>query len=201
MQHDVSDEILAGEATLGNDASFELLVRRLQTPLLHFLRRRVRSLEDAEELVQDAFVRAFQNLHRYDPKWRFRTWLFTIAARLGRDRSRTKRAPHEPTALETLIDHSADPAEKLAQRESQGLLWRQVADLLNPRQLDAVWLFYVEQMSVEEIASVLDGSRVGVRALLFRARRKLLKTLQPNLSSELQLGKEPAFPATKVSHA
>ena len=69
------DEELARRAQLGCTDSFEELVRRFQVPLLRFLGRRT-SAVDAEDLLQDTFVRAYQNLQRYRSAWRFRTWLF-----------------------------------------------------------------------------------------------------------------------------
>ena len=70
-----SDEELARCAQEGCTASFEELVRRFQVPLLHFLRRWT-TTEEAEDLVQDTFLRAYRNLHRYRPTARLATWLF-----------------------------------------------------------------------------------------------------------------------------
>ena len=75
-----SDDELARRAQQGCEASFESLLRRFQTPVLHFLRRQGASA-DAEDLTQETFLRAYENLHRYDRRWAFSTWLFTIARR------------------------------------------------------------------------------------------------------------------------
>ena len=82
MSDRISDEDLAIQAADGCIASFEQLVQRFQVPLVHFLSQRCESREDAEDIAQEAFVRAHSNLHRYQTRWRFSTWLFTIARRL-----------------------------------------------------------------------------------------------------------------------
>ena len=75
-----SNEDLAGRAQAGCMSSFEELMRRFQVPLLHFLRR-VGPNFDAEDVLQETFLRAFAQLDRYHSRWRFSTWLFTIARR------------------------------------------------------------------------------------------------------------------------
>src|SRR4051794_35378927 len=74
------------------DACFESLVRRFQVPLLHYLLRRTASRADAEDLVQESFLAAYKNLASYDSRWRFSTWLFTIANRLATSAARKGRA-------------------------------------------------------------------------------------------------------------
>ena len=63
-------------------------MRRYQVPLSRFLGRKFPSRRDVEDIVQDAFVRAWQSLHRYDKRYAFRTWMFTIAYRLCVSRGR-----------------------------------------------------------------------------------------------------------------
>ena len=79
----VSDEELARRARGGCHQSFGELMKRFQVRLLRFLQRRLRSTADAEDLLQETFVRAYQRLERYDETRPFGTWLFTIAHRLA----------------------------------------------------------------------------------------------------------------------
>ena len=65
----------------GCAACFDELVRQFQSPLLHFLIRRLGSRQDAEDVLQETFLAAFRNLDRYQSTWRFSTWVFTIASR------------------------------------------------------------------------------------------------------------------------
>jgi len=181
-----SDEELARLAQQGCSASFEELARRFQAPLLLFLRQRTDTVE-AEDLVQDTLVRAYRNLHRYRPTYRFATWLFTIARRLSINRSRQKRPTADSEALESAEARTPEAAQLVADEESRRHLWAMAAAVLNERQMTALWLFYVEEMSIGGIAKVLGRSRVAVKTMLHRARRKLVphfRHLAPKASAK-----------------
>jgi RNA polymerase sigma-70 factor (ECF subfamily) len=173
----LSDEELAGRAQEGCSASFEELVRRFQVPLLQFLERWA-AREDAEDLVQDTFVRAYRNLHRYRPSWRFATWLYTIARRLSINQRRRSRPKADCQMLEEIADARPRPAECVAEAESRQRLWSLAAEVLTEPQLTATWLYYVEDMPVKQVAWVLGRSQMAAKATLFRARKKLSAVLQ-----------------------
>jgi RNA polymerase sigma-70 factor (ECF subfamily) len=170
----VSDERLAVLAQAGSAASFEQLVRRLQVPLVHFLVRRTRCLADAEDLAQDAFVRAHRSLASYSPKWRFRTWLFTIAHRLAINLShRRRRAGQASSALDDVASSAPDACDMVAVEERRRSLWNTASAVLAADEVSALWLHYVEDLSTAEIAQVLGRSRMAVKTMLFRARKRL----------------------------
>ena len=79
----LSSEELACRAQAGSLPSFAKLVERYQGRLYNFLLRRVGHADDAEDLAQDTFVRAWERIDRYRTTWRFSTWLFTIGSRLA----------------------------------------------------------------------------------------------------------------------
>ena len=172
-----TDEQLALRAAAGCVDSFEELVRRFQVSLLHFVARRTRSVEDAEDITQEAFVRAYENIGRYRPRWRFSTWLFTIARRLTITQARRKRLADGDDGLDELAVCSPDPTELLTASESRNRLWDIAAANLDETKFTAVWLFYVEEMSVAEIGKVVGRSRVAVKTMLFRARKQLMPAL------------------------
>ncbi len=103
-----SDEELARRAQQGCAASFEQLVRRFQVPVLQFLRQRTGAVE-AEDLVQETFVRAYENLHHYRRTWRFATWLFTIARRVSINHHRRARPMAGSQALESVESQLPGP--------------------------------------------------------------------------------------------
>jgi len=169
---DLDSEELAWRAKQGCQASFTELVHRYAPRLQMFLRRKTRQSHEVEDLVQDTFVKAYQNLGRYDDSWKFSTWLFTIARRLAVSRHR-RREPH-PAALDLPLEVCDDKAiDKQDQQES---LWAMVAELPDGQQ-QALWLKYTEDMSVKEIAKAMGKSQVCVKVLLYRARVSLAKRL------------------------
>jgi RNA polymerase sigma-70 factor (ECF subfamily) len=173
-----SDEELARRAQGGCRASFEELTRRFQVPLLHFLSRWA-DREDAEDLVQDTLVRAYENLDRYRPAWRFATWLFTIARRLSMNLKRRRRPRADGEAMAAVEDRSPGPGVQAAANEGRERLWSAAAEVLTEPQMTATWLYYVEEMPIKEIARVVGCSQVAAKISLFRARKRLMPVLRP----------------------
>ena len=168
----LSDEELARRARAGSAACFEEIVRRYQVPLLRFLTKRFPSRRDAEDILQDTFVKAWQSLHLYDAQYPFRTWLYTIAYRLAVSRGRRQTLPLSP-----LPEHAAapvaNPQRAVEDEESRGTLWSRARQVLSEEQYMALWLFYVDEIPATDVAKILNRSWVSVKTLLHRARRKL----------------------------
>lgn len=168
----VSNEELASRAQQGCAESLDRLIRRFQTPVLHFLQRRGLS-SDAEDLTQETFLRACENLHRYNRRWAFSTWLFTIARRIGSNHRRRCSPATSQTAADAALSPEANPLDSLVSRERRSLLWDRAAALLPEEQTTALWLHYVEDLSARDVARVLGRSWASVKVMLFRARRRL----------------------------
>ncbi|MFH1264748.1 MAG: sigma-70 family RNA polymerase sigma factor [Planctomycetota bacterium] len=201
-----SDEELACRAQKGCAGSFEQLMLRFQAPVLQFLRRRGAS-SDAEDLLQETFVRAYANLHRYRQRWRFATWLFTIARRVSINHGRRARPVADVEALRSAESGAPSPLEAIVAEEDRRRLWDVAAKALSQEELTAVWLYYVEEMPTREIAAVLERSWVSVKTMMFRARRKLrtlLRDLEPDVAPQRSAAspeqEDAACPAVEVSH-
>jgi RNA polymerase sigma factor (sigma-70 family) len=185
---DLSPEELARRVQGGSSACFAELVGRFEGRLFNFLLRRVPASADAEDLTQDTFVRAWQRIDTYDPSRRFSTWLFTIAARLASSHRRTFARDSRRRAGANSAAEAPDPARHAGQREHSGRVWELVDEALNSDQRSAIWLRYVEDMPITEIARVLGKSSVAVRVALFRARRALADRLDPDAAGRASGG-------------
>lgn len=181
---DLSAEELARRSQQGSRESFAELVERYEIRLFKFLRYKTNNLQDAEDLVQDAFVRAYENIHRYKNSWKFSTWLFTIAARLAYSHFRRSRSFHKVGQVEYSIP---EPGQMVVGKETQQSLWA-LARGLSMNQYQALWLKYGQDMSIKEIAIVLRKSQVNVKVILYRARINLAKRLQNvDIENEVQV--------------
>ena len=169
-----SAEELALRSQKGCQASFAELVRRYGGRLLVLMQQRTGNPHDAEDLVQDTFVKAYRNIHRYRNSFRFSTWLFTIARRLA-DSHYRRRQTLQNTSQALSDDRSPDVV--VADQESRQRLWA-LAKTLSDNQHQALWLRYAEDMSIKEIAKVMGISQVSVKVLLYRARTNLAKQLK-----------------------
>ncbi|WP_221774741.1 RNA polymerase sigma factor [Pelagicoccus albus] len=153
-------------------AGFARLVEQHQDKLRNFLYRYTRNTQDAEDLTQDTFVKAYRNIHRYDSKYSFSTWLYTIARRTAYNHFRDKK-PTE--ALEYDIAAGADtPDVEAAQEDEKDWVW-EAAKKLKPDFREALTLKYVDDLSIEEISRVMGKTQTNVKIILFRARNQLKK--------------------------
>lgn len=186
-----SVEKLATRSAQGSHADFSELVRRYHDRVYNFLLKRTRNPDEAADLTQEAFVRAWQRIDRYDPRWQFSTWIFTIAVRLSVSRQRREKRKVCADDLDQTRSSNHPGAEELLDRretvELGRTLWELAEDVLSEDQYLAVWLRYAEGMSMADIARVIGKSQVGVRVSLFRARAALAQAAKniPALADEL----------------
>lgn len=165
-----TDETLVRAAREGDPAAFDQLLRRHLRPLLGFARFRTRTVQDAEDIVQETFLRAFQNLAACRPEASFKSWLFTIAWHLMVSAARRKRPrPLSEQAADALPAASAPAGPN-------DWLWDMVGQL-DAADSAVLWLRYQQGMTVGEIARVIKKTKNVVRVRLHRARGRLARKL------------------------
>ena len=172
----VSDEELMLAVGQYDLDAFNELVRRHQRTAWRIAHRSLGDPVEAEDVVQEAFLRILSVAPRYKPTAAFSTYLYCVVARLCIDYAR-KRRPILSNALPETLDSSPDPATALAQKDRDALI-RKALDALPSRQRMAVILKYYESLSYGEIARAMGTTVKAVDRLLGRAR----KTLQSSLS-------------------
>lgn len=168
----LSDEQLVVAALDGSDGAFGEIVERYQERLLRFLLTRARCRADAEDAVQDTFISAYRYLASFDARWRFSTWIYRIAIR---NLARQRRTDRQEVDVELVDD--ADPLENCIASAERENIWVVARQVLTAEARDAMWLRYVEDLSVREIASALDKSVSWTKVSLMRSRRRLSREL------------------------
>lgn len=167
----LDDEHLVSRALAGDRGAFNQLVIRHEGRLFRFLGRASANAADVEDAMQHAFVKAYRNLPSYNPRYRFTTWLFTIAVR--ELRSLQRRAP----AVASSIDDAEHPPAPVEADHSPGEMWAAARRLLHPQQHTALWLRYGEDLPVRDVAKVMNRPRVWVSVTLHRACATLRNAL------------------------
>jgi len=177
---DLSDveRVLAGEVR-----AFEGIVRRWQGPLVNMAWRYCRDRGRAEELAQEAFVRAWRGLRGWRREGRFSTWLFALAANVFR--SELKRFPTVDVPLEEVAEPSRPAAQHnaLAEQQCSDAVRRAVLTLPK-RYREPVVLFYFHEMDVAAVAATMELPEGTLKARLSRARA-LLRRRFPGLEGKM----------------
>jgi len=155
-------------AQAGSVGAFTDLVHSYRERLLRFLLTRCANFADAEDALQDTLINAFRYIKTYDSRWRFSTWLYRIAIRnAARSRSGDVLPPGD------LCDEESDPLRQCISDSEIENLWLSARRLLNDEVFAAMWLRYAEDMSIKDIAAVLDRSASWTKVNLMRGRRVL----------------------------
>lgn len=167
------------QARQGSDEAFTLLVEQYQTPVFNLCYRMLSEPESAEDAAQESFLRAYQNLDRYDISRPFSTWLLSIAAhhcidRLRRRRYLTISTDDDDSPLELPDTSAPDPEGESIRREDQQQL-HSLLSRLDATDRAAVILRYWHDLPEVEIAAALSLTVSAVKSRLFRARRALAK--------------------------
>lgn len=170
-----SDEALAAAAARGDRAGFDELIDRHAGRLLRYVQARLGNRHDAEEVVQEAFLRAWGAIGRFDGRWRFSTWLYTIARREAVDvvRARARRAGGDEGVKPAAV---APPPARPDGEPGPGV-WDVASEVLGREEFEALWLRYVEDRTPREIAMITGRSAVAVRVRLHRARERVRERL------------------------
>lgn len=162
----------------GDDDGIVKLIATYKDGLLFYLNGFTHSLEDAEELTEDTFVKLAIEKPRYNGKAAFKTWLYTIARNLTIDRLRKEQAWRwVPLGnAEDVIDRE-DAAAVLLRTERDRRV-HAAMKTLTPEQQQVLWLVYFEDFSSAEIGMILGKKAAAVDSLAYRARKALKEELE-----------------------
>jgi RNA polymerase sigma-70 factor (ECF subfamily) len=175
------DELLIEKTLGGSLECFDVLMQRYQRDVLAVARGYARSNDDALDICQNAFLKAYRRLETFSGRSSFRTWLTSIANREGlnwvRTQSRKAPATGSDAQLESLPSGDDHETELLQAERRQRVV--DSLHVLNPRSRLAVILRYFREMPISEVAAVLDCSEGVARNMLFRSVRKLRDAVAP----------------------
>jgi RNA polymerase sigma-70 factor (ECF subfamily) len=188
---EMSDSVAVAQARAGDSGAFRVLVERHSSNLFRLAYRMTGHQEDADDVVQETFLRAYRQLEKFDDRASFGTWLYRIAANCSIDliRARKRRGERQETPEEgapdpiQLLPDSAPPPDRLAMSSEVG---RKVADALNELsevERTAFVLRHYEGMCIEDIGRTLGVQPNAAKHSIFRAVQKLRRALEPLVSS------------------
>jgi RNA polymerase sigma-70 factor (ECF subfamily) len=190
------DQALVARVLDGEQDAFAELVERYQQQVFNLTYRMLGEAREAEDAAQEAFLRAYQHMDRYDAARPFKTWLLSIASNYCIDRLRKRRLTwlsiEEPLPPHpALTSGMPGPEDATLLSERDGVVQELLAELA-PDYRAAVILRYWYDMSYTEIAAMLDTTESAIKSRLFRARQTLAQRLQSGQPGGLVVAMERA---------
>lgn len=172
-----TDQELVARLLKGDQEAFTELVERHQRAVFNLTYRMLNEAREAEDAAQEAFLRAYQHIDRYDAQRPFKTWLLSIASNYCIDRIRKRRLTwlslDEPLPPHPALNSHEDGPEDSAVNKERDTAIHSLLSELAPEYRAAVILRYWYDMSYAEIAEILDTTESAIKSRLFRARQSL----------------------------
>lgn len=189
MQSKLSDIELISQTLGGNQSAYAEVIRRNQRFVFTLAMRFVKKREDAEEVAQDSFVKAYHSLASFKQQSKFSTWLYTIVyttamTSLRKRGLNTVAIDDEDNGLQ-LSDTPLSFDANTAENRSRSFYLNQAIEQLSPDDATVLTLFYMGEQTLEEIAATMGIETNGVKIKLFRARKRLKERLEQNLKHEV----------------
>jgi RNA polymerase sigma factor (sigma-70 family) len=190
MQPKPTDEQLISEVLSGNTRAYSDLVLRHQRFVFTMALRFAKSREEAEEIAQDCFVKAYKALGTFNQTAKFSTWLYTITYTTAMSYLRKKqldtRSIHDEENGAQLQNQISDFDADLAERKSTNYWLERAIEQLIPDDAVIIMLFYKGEQTLEEIGLTLSMNPNNVKVRLYRARARLKEKLQFLLKDEVK---------------
>jgi len=185
-----NDRAAVAQVLAGDEDAYRMLVERHSRSIFRLAYRMTANEQDAEDVVQETFLRAYRQLKRFESRSNFSTWLYRIAVNCSLDLIRKRRRqddhpsdpPSEEDTMHQLRDEAPTPDRVVFGAEIQKKV-DSVLSTLGPKERAAFSLRHFEGMSIEEIGAVLGLRQSAIKNSIFRAVQKLRQELKPVVNS------------------
>lgn len=185
---ELTDTEIIESVRKGNQSDFEILVDRYKNKAFSLLCGMMKDNMEAEEVLQDAFVKAFYGLKNFKHEAKFSTWFYRIAynTALTRLSAKKRKIEKEMTSIDDELNISDDYYTHQTEKKDLSKFLTEIIDKLPPNYASVLTMFYLEEMSCEEISEVTNQTVSNVKVLLHRSRNALRDmVLKNNYTMEL----------------
>jgi RNA polymerase sigma factor (sigma-70 family) len=190
MQAELTDTDIIQQVLQGNQSAYATLVSRYQNFVFTIVLRYVKAREDAEEVAQDVFVKAYRSLADFKGTSKFSTWLYTITTTSSITFLRKKKLEVHSLDNEKVFavadNLDGGMSANQVEQKSKVAMVNGAIDLLSPHDAQIITLFYKGEQTLEEIAQTLGKEVNTVKVQLHRARTRLKEKMQKHFSHEVK---------------
>jgi RNA polymerase sigma factor (sigma-70 family) len=190
MHSGLTDTEIIEKVLAGDKLAYAKLLERYQSYVFTLVLRMVKSREDAEEVSQDVFVKAFRCLADFRGDSKFSTWLYTIVYTVSITFLRKKKIPTMSLETEMVFSQTSNQQSNLnanrVETKSRHKMVNEALNMLSPDDAQIITLFYKAEQSLDEMGRILSLEPNTVKVKLHRARLKLKEKMEKHFSPELR---------------
>lgn len=183
-------DLIIAKVKQGDMVAFNALIDEYKAMAFTIALRLLKSREDAEEVTQDAFVKAYKKINQYEGNSKFSTWLYTIVYNTALTRLRKKQLDTQhldSLSSEAMNDYSETGTEwRIIQKKERSNYIQQALNLLREEDQVVITLFYLNENSLTEICQITGWELSKVKVKLHRSRKRLLTELEKLLNKEVR---------------
>ncbi len=182
-----TDPYLVQQALEGNTDAFGKLVKKYESFVYTIVIRIVKVKEEAEEVSQDTFIKAYQSLSSYRGESKFSSWLYSIAYRKALDALRKNKKNNTYEIIEEITEgefSTIDNALSYLEDQERNAMIKKCILALPELEATIITLFYFEEQSIKEIAEITQLTEDNIKVKLFRSRKKLFGLLKQYIEPE-----------------
>jgi RNA polymerase sigma factor (sigma-70 family) len=184
----LSDQEIIDSVKLGNQSDYSIIVDRYKDKAFSLLKKMLKNEQDAEETLQDCFIKAYNSLSSFKGEAKFSTWFYRIVynTALTKLSSKRRKTENEMSSVDEHFNLKSDYDYNVSERKDMSEFIIELVNKLPEKHSSIISLFYLDEMSCEEISKTLDISLSNVKVMLHRSRNALKDIIiENNLVEEL----------------
>lgn len=183
-----NDQLYITKVINGDTNAFAYLVDNYKDMVYSLAYKMTKNREEAEEISQDTFIKAFKNLKNFKGDSKFSTWLYRIAYHAALDSIKKNKNNNSTFEINEVTYNQIKSVEDILQgieRKERAKVMNECLLKLPEEERSIIWMFYYDELSLKEIIDVTQLSEANVKVKLHRARKRLLKVVEENVEPEI----------------
>jgi len=182
-----NDQIIIDKVLKGNTNAFSELVNLYKDLVFSLAIKMTKNREEAEEISQDTFVKAFKNLSKFKGDSKFSTWLYKIAYHACLDRFKKNKILYKTDSIDNSVIQieSVNDTLQSIERKERAQIMEECLTQLPEDERTILWFFYYQELSLKEIVEITNFSEANIKVKLHRARKRLLTIVNDTFEPEM----------------
>lgn len=183
-----NDQLYIDKVINGDTNAFSYLVDNYKSMVFSLAFKMTKNREEAEEISQDTFIKAYKNLNKFKGDSKFSTWLYRIAYHTSLDNLKKNKNNNSTFEINEITFNQIQSVENILEgieRKERAKIMDACLNKLADEERSIIWMFYYDELSLKEIIKVTDLSEANLKVKLHRARKKLLAIVEENVEPEM----------------